>query len=74
MPKWTCGASLVPSGTPQITRAHRQRLRLHIPDAHYLPKSLRDTIQVFSLGATRLDIKGAQAHGCPGVRGSVAPS
>lgn len=55
-------------------------LRLHLPDAHYLPKSLRDTIQagcaaahsdsqtlaathlqVVSLGATRLDIKGAQA-------------
>ncbi|CAL1138289.1 unnamed protein product [Cladocopium goreaui] len=36
--------------------------QLHIPDAHYLPKSLRDTIQVFSLGATRLDIKGAQVR------------
>lgn len=38
------------------------RLRLHLPDAHYLPKSLRDTIQVVSLGATRLDIKGAQVR------------
>lgn len=34
--------------------------QLHLPDAHYLPKSLRDTIQVVSLGTTRLDIKGAQ--------------
>eukprot|EP00931_Biecheleriopsis_adriatica_P060678 TRINITY_DN36453_c0_g1_i1.p1 TRINITY_DN36453_c0_g1~~TRINITY_DN36453_c0_g1_i1.p1 ORF type:complete len:3105 (+),score=627.80 TRINITY_DN36453_c0_g1_i1:59-9373(+) len=34
--------------------------RLHLPDAHYLPKSLRDTIQVVSFGATRLDVKGAQ--------------
>jgi len=36
--------------------------QLHLPDAHYLPKSLRDTIQVVSLGATRLDIKGAQVR------------
>ncbi|CAE8637733.1 unnamed protein product [Polarella glacialis] len=34
--------------------------RLYLPDAHYLPQSLRDTIQVVSLGTTRLDIKGAQ--------------
>ncbi|CAE7611417.1 cmk-1 [Symbiodinium natans] len=34
--------------------------QLHLPDAHYLPKSLRDTIQVVSLGTTRLDVKGAQ--------------
>ncbi|CAK9064763.1 unnamed protein product, partial [Durusdinium trenchii] len=33
--------------------------QLHLPDAYYLPKSLRDTIQVVSLGATRLDVKGA---------------
>eukprot|EP00913_Durusdinium_trenchii_P000861 g800.t3 len=33
--------------------------QLHLPDAYYLPKSLRDTIQAVSLGATRLDVKGA---------------
>ena len=57
---------------PRCTEAPLQP-RLHLPDAYYLPKSLRDTIQVtnpsvqsskvqvVSLGATRLDIKGAQA-------------
>lgn len=34
--------------------------RLHLPDAHYLPKSLRDTIQFFGLGTNRLDVKGSQ--------------
>lgn len=34
--------------------------RLYLPDAHYLPRTLRDTIQVVSFGTTRLDIKGAQ--------------
>merc|ERR1740121_1881267 len=34
--------------------------RLYLPDAHYIPKSLRDTIQVVSFGTNRLDVKGAQ--------------
>jgi len=34
--------------------------RIHLPDAHYIPKALRDTIQMVSLGNTILDVKGAQ--------------
>jgi len=33
--------------------------RLYLPEAHYLPKTLRDTIQVVSLGTNRLEVKGA---------------
>jgi len=33
---------------------------LYLPDAHYVPKTLRDTLQVVSLGHNRLDVKGAQ--------------
>jgi len=33
--------------------------RIYLPDAHYVPKTLRDTIQVVS-GTNRLEVKGAQ--------------
>lgn len=36
--------------------------RIYLPDAHYVPKTLRDTLQVMSFGTNRLDVKGAQVR------------
>lgn len=34
--------------------------RIHLPDAHYIPRTLRDTIQMVNFFNNRLDVKGAQ--------------
>jgi len=34
--------------------------RIHLPDAHYIPKSLRENIQMVNFLNPRLDVKGAQ--------------
>lgn len=36
--------------------------RIYLPDAHYVPKTLRDTLQVMSFGTNRLDVSGAQVR------------